>query len=66
MKDGRGATRQHSVTRVGCKVPMTVKKINPSGKWYITKLVKEHNHELVPPDKPSIALSNQGPRPQPN
>ena len=42
--------RQRTVTRVGCKAQMTVKKQN-SGKWAVTKLVKEHNHELVPPDK---------------
>ncbi|KAA8528864.1 hypothetical protein F0562_036219 [Nyssa sinensis] len=42
--------RQRTVTRVGCKAQMTVKK-QSSGKWAVTKLVKEHNHELVPPDK---------------
>lgn len=42
--------RQRTVTRVGCKAQMTVKKQN-SGKWAVTKLVKEHNHDLVPPDK---------------
>lgn len=30
---------------------MTVKKQTCSGKWAVSKLVKEHNHELVPPDK---------------
>ncbi|KAF5747264.1 protein FAR1-RELATED SEQUENCE 5-like [Tripterygium wilfordii] len=42
--------RQRTITRVGCKAQMTVKK-QTSGKWAVTKLVKEHNHELVPPDK---------------
>lgn len=42
--------RQRTVTRVGCKAQLTVKK-QTSGKWTVTKLVKEHNHELVPPDK---------------
>lgn len=42
--------RQRTITRVGCKVQMTVKK-QSSGKWVVSKLVKEHNHELVPPDK---------------
>ncbi|KAM7518054.1 hypothetical protein LguiB_017016 [Lonicera macranthoides] len=42
--------RQRTVTRVGCKAQMTVKK-QASGKWAVTKLVKEHNHDLVPPDK---------------
>lgn len=42
--------RQRTITRVGCKAQMTVKK-QVSGKWAVTKLVKEHNHELVPPEK---------------
>ncbi|XP_059636320.1 protein FAR1-RELATED SEQUENCE 5-like isoform X2 [Cornus florida] len=42
--------RQRTITRVGCKAQLTVKK-QSSGKWVVTKLVKEHNHELVPPDK---------------
>ncbi|KAH7530548.1 hypothetical protein JRO89_XSUnG0020900 [Xanthoceras sorbifolium] len=42
--------RQRTITRVGCKAQMTVKK-QSSGKWAVSKLVKEHNHELVPPDK---------------
>ncbi|XAR61496.1 hypothetical protein NMG60_11015938 [Bertholletia excelsa] len=42
--------RRRTITRVGCKAQMTVKK-QVSGKWAVTKLVKEHNHELVPPDK---------------
>eukprot|EP00257_Ricinus_communis_P018355 XP_015577056.1 protein FAR1-RELATED SEQUENCE 5-like [Ricinus communis] len=42
--------RQRTITRVGCKAQMTVKKLT-SGKWAVTKLIKEHNHELVPPDK---------------
>lgn len=42
--------RQRTVTRVGCKAQMTVKK-QTSGKWAVSKLAKEHNHELVPPEK---------------
>ncbi|KAK4587845.1 hypothetical protein RGQ29_019019 [Quercus rubra] len=42
--------RQRTITRVGCKAQMTVKK-QSSGKWAVSKLVKDHNHELVPPDK---------------
>lgn len=42
--------RQRRVTRVGCKAQMTVKK-QTSGRWAVSKLVKEHNHELVPPDR---------------
>ncbi|XP_021908607.1 protein FAR1-RELATED SEQUENCE 5-like [Carica papaya] len=42
--------RQRTITRVGCKAQMTVKK-QSSGKWAVSKFAKEHNHELVPPDK---------------
>ncbi|EOY15866.1 Far1-related sequence 5 isoform 1 [Theobroma cacao] len=42
--------RQRTITRVGCKAQITVKK-QTSGKWAVSKLVKDHNHELVPPDK---------------
>ena len=42
--------RHRTITRVGCKAQITVKK-QSSGKWAVSKLVKEHNHELVPPDK---------------
>lgn len=37
-------------TRVGCKA-MLVVKIQDSGRWVVSSFVKEHNHELVPPDK---------------
>ncbi|MED6192827.1 hypothetical protein PIB30_117980 [Stylosanthes scabra] len=44
--------RHRSVTRVGCKAQITVKKRGgPLGKWYISKFIKDHNHELVPPDR---------------
>ncbi|XP_057975598.1 protein FAR1-RELATED SEQUENCE 5-like isoform X2 [Malania oleifera] len=42
--------RRRTVTRVGCKAQITVKK-QASGKWAVSKLVKEHNHELLPSDK---------------
>ncbi|GKU98206.1 hypothetical protein SLEP1_g11238 [Rubroshorea leprosula] len=45
-----GSKRQRTITRVGCKAQMTVKKQN-SGKWAVSRVVKQHNHELVPPDK---------------
>ncbi|XP_015946838.1 protein FAR1-RELATED SEQUENCE 5 isoform X1 [Arachis duranensis] len=43
--------RHRSVTRVGCKAQITVKKKGPLGKWYISKFIKDHNHDLVPPDR---------------
>ncbi|KAK9135589.1 hypothetical protein Syun_014919 [Stephania yunnanensis] len=42
--------RQRADTRVGCKAMVMVKK-QDSGRWVVSRLIKEHNHELVPPDK---------------
>lgn len=42
--------RPRVVERVGCKAMIVVKK-QDSGTWIVSKLLKEHNHELVPPDK---------------
>lgn len=39
--------RQRSETRVGCKAMILVRK-ESSGKWIVTKLVKEHTHPLSP------------------
>lgn len=47
--DGR-VKRPRAETRVGCKA-MLVVKIQDSGRWVVSAFVKEHNHELVPPDK---------------
>ncbi|KAL4313853.1 protein FAR1-RELATED SEQUENCE 5 [Arachis duranensis] len=47
--DGR-VKRPRAETRVGCKA-MLVVKIQVSGRWVVSSFVKEHNHELVPPDK---------------
>lgn len=42
--------RRRAVTRVGCRAQMTVKR-RGSGKWAVSRFVKEHNHELVPPEE---------------
>ncbi|CAJ2679078.1 unnamed protein product [Trifolium pratense] len=39
--------RQRAETRVGCRAMIMMRKIN-SGKWVITKFVKEHTHPLNP------------------
>ncbi|KAK7367164.1 hypothetical protein VNO80_09173 [Phaseolus coccineus] len=49
LVDGR-VKRPRAETRVGCKA-MLVVKIQDSGRWVVSSFVKEHNHELVPPDK---------------
>ncbi|GAB2245901.1 hypothetical protein Droror1_Dr00001394 [Drosera rotundifolia] len=44
--------RPRMVTRVGCKATMSVKmKGEVDGRWVVTGFVREHNHELVPPDQ---------------
>ncbi|KAK9040419.1 hypothetical protein V6N11_015579 [Hibiscus sabdariffa] len=40
--------RARPITREGCKALMTVRK-RDNGKWYVAKLEKNHNHELVTP-----------------
>lgn len=39
--------RQRAETRVGCRAMILVRKIN-TGKWVVTKFVKEHTHNLSP------------------
>ncbi|KAK4348029.1 hypothetical protein RND71_034368 [Anisodus tanguticus] len=51
--DGGGGVRvkrPRAETRVGCKAMLMV-KIQDSGRWVVSGFVKEHNHELVEPDK---------------
>lgn len=40
--------RARPITREGCKAMMTVRR-RDCGKWYVAKLEKTHNHELVTP-----------------
>ncbi|XP_027911300.1 protein FAR1-RELATED SEQUENCE 5-like [Vigna unguiculata] len=49
LVDGR-VKRPRAETRVGCKA-MLVVKIQDSGRWVVSSFVREHNHDLVPPDK---------------
>ncbi|KAK9665065.1 hypothetical protein RND81_14G088100 [Saponaria officinalis] len=39
--------RQRAETRVGCRAMILARKTN-SGKWVVTKFVKEHTHPLTP------------------
>lgn len=39
--------RQRAETRVGCRAMILFRKIS-SGKWIVTKFVKEHTHPLTP------------------
>ncbi|PKI36281.1 hypothetical protein CRG98_043307 [Punica granatum] len=39
--------RQRAETRVGCRAMILVRKVE-SGKWVVTKFVKEHTHQLTP------------------
>ncbi|RZC67456.1 hypothetical protein C5167_011140 [Papaver somniferum] len=46
----RKQKRPRAIARVGCKAMIMVKK-KDTGKWIVSKITKEHNHELVPHDK---------------
>lgn len=46
----REIKRPRTITRVGCKASLSV-KMQDSGKWIVSGFVREHNHELVPPDQ---------------
>ncbi|XP_047330825.1 protein FAR1-RELATED SEQUENCE 5-like [Impatiens glandulifera] len=39
--------RQRAETRVGCRAMVLVRKLS-SGKWVLTKFIKEHTHPLTP------------------
>ncbi|GAV74313.1 FAR1 domain-containing protein/SWIM domain-containing protein/MULE domain-containing protein [Cephalotus follicularis] len=55
--DGR-VKRPRAETRVGCKA-MLVVKVQDSGRWVVSAFIKEHNHELVPPDKVHFLRSHR-------
>ncbi|XP_031100498.1 protein FAR1-RELATED SEQUENCE 5-like isoform X2 [Ipomoea triloba] len=53
MKDQFGPARKpRTSTREGCKAMMLV-KIDKSGKWVVTRFVKEHTHPLIVSGRPS-------------
>ncbi|QHN91705.1 Protein FAR1-RELATED SEQUENCE [Arachis hypogaea] len=40
--------REHKVvTRCGCMAEMRIKRKEGSGRWYVSRFVEEHNHELA-------------------
>ncbi|XP_020963601.1 protein FAR1-RELATED SEQUENCE 5-like [Arachis ipaensis] len=40
--------REHKVvTRCGCTAEMRIKRKEGSGRWYVSRFVEEHNHELA-------------------
>lgn len=47
-EDDTKRRRSRPITREGCKALMTVRR-KDNGKWYVAKLEKNHNHELVTP-----------------
>uniref|UniRef100_A0A2N9EQI8 FAR1 domain-containing protein n=1 Tax=Fagus sylvatica TaxID=28930 RepID=A0A2N9EQI8_FAGSY len=53
--------RSRSPTRVGCKAMLSIKKLS-TGKWVVTKYVKEHSHVLVPSKGRKRSMYNQFPR----
>nr|GMD15703.1 protein FAR1-RELATED SEQUENCE 5-like [Ipomoea batatas] len=53
MKDQFGPARKpRTSTREGCKAMMLV-KLDKSGKWVVTRFVKEHTHPLIVSGRPS-------------
>ena len=48
LSDDTKRRRTRPITREGCKALMTVRK-RDNGKWYVAKIEKNHNHELVTP-----------------
>lgn len=52
--------RQRAETRVGCRAMILVRKVS-SGKWVVTKFVKEHTHPLTPGKGRKDLIFNQYP-----
>lgn len=52
--------RQRAETRVGCRAMILVRK-ESSGKWAVTKFIKEHNHPLTPGKGRGQLISDQYP-----
>lgn len=50
--------RARSITREGCRALMTVRR-RDNGQWYVAKLEKNHNHELVTPSMRHFLLSHK-------
>lgn len=50
--------RPRTKTRVGCKAMLAV-KIQESGRWVVSSFFKQHNHDLVPPDKVHCLCSHR-------
>lgn len=48
LGDDTRRRRARPITREGCKALMTVRR-RDNGRWYVAKLEKDHNHELVTP-----------------
>ncbi|KAK9292140.1 hypothetical protein L1049_020739 [Liquidambar formosana] len=59
-KRDRKNIRPRAPTRVGCKAMISIKKLD-SGKWAITKFVKEHTHALTPGKGRKGSIYNQFP-----
>ncbi|KAK9998008.1 hypothetical protein SO802_017611 [Lithocarpus litseifolius] len=59
-KHGTKIVRSRSPTRVGCKAMLSIKKLS-TGKWFVTKFVKEHTHVLVPGKGRKSSMHNQFP-----
>ncbi|KAI4318596.1 hypothetical protein MLD38_032277 [Melastoma candidum] len=54
----REIKRPRKLTRTGCRASITV-KMKEAGKWVVCGFVREHNHELLPPDRVHILRSHR-------
>ncbi|KAG4209930.1 hypothetical protein ERO13_A02G012400v2 [Gossypium hirsutum] len=61
MPDKREKIMRHRAeTRVGCRAMILVRKVS-SGKWVVTKFVKEHTHPLMPGKGRTDCIYDQNP-----
>lgn len=51
VPNGVKKRRKRPSTRTGCTAMMTVRKQDPSGKWFVVKFHKDHNHQLLSPNE---------------
>lgn len=51
VPNGTKKRRKRPSTRTGCTAMMTVRKQDPSGKWFVVKFHKDHNHPLLSPNE---------------
>ncbi|XP_015875767.1 protein FAR1-RELATED SEQUENCE 5 isoform X1 [Ziziphus jujuba] len=54
------STKPRTPTRVGCKAMLSIRKLS-TGKWIVTKFIKEHTHSLAARYSQNVLISHQVP-----